>query len=532
MNAGDDGRLDDGRVDDERVRRLTADAPGADEVSVVPWPLLLRRRVTARVERSSRYPWLVLATVLFGLFAVGSTITILSNARPRIADDLGTDVGLLTWLITGPILAFAVFSPAAGKLADVAGQRRTYLVSLVAVLVFAALTAASPSAGWLIAFRILGAATGAATGPASLAIINRLFPPHQRSTAMGYWSMVAAGGPVIGVVAGGPVVEAFGWRWIFLAQVPLIAATLVLATVVLPLDRRRDGPRPRFDWPGSATLGVAVTVLLLALNRAPAWGWSHPLVVAGLVAGPLLGAAFVVVERRSPHPLVPLDYFGRRNFSFPILYLFCTNFAYMGGFAITPLLLQEEFGYGETYTGWLLIARPLVFAIAGPVAGYVTLRIGERAAGLVGGSAIVLSMLALAAVEPGVGDWLVVLSLALSGLGMGTGTPAMAAAIANSVEEEHLGIAGAAQQMGNQVGVVIGIQVMQSIQEGRAGAVGALNAYGEAFLAGGLVAGIGVLMAGFVRATVRGGREVAAGDEEPGEGTPLDGAALATAGRE
>ena len=106
--------------------------------------------------------------------------------------------------LTGPLLAFAVVGPAAGKLADLHGQRRIYLASLVAVGVFAGLTALAPSAGWLIAFRILGAATGAATGPASLAIINRLFPRERRSQAMGYWSMVGAGGPVIGVVAGGP----------------------------------------------------------------------------------------------------------------------------------------------------------------------------------------------------------------------------------------------------------------------------------------------------------------------------------------
>lgn len=487
--------------DGERARDFAVEAPGADEVAYLPWPLLLKKKVAERVERSDRYPWLVLATVLFGLFAVGFTITILSNSRPRIAEDLGSDVGTLTWLITGPILGFAVFSPVAGKLADLHGQRKVYLSSLVAVAVFAGLTAASPSASWLIAFRILGAATGAATGPASLAVINRLFPPRQRSKAMGYWSMVAAGGPVVGVVAGGPVVEAFGWRWIFIAQIPLTIATLLLAAAILPADRKYVGDRPRFDIAGSATLGSAITLLLLAMNRAPTWGWTNPVVVAGLAASPVLLGAFVRLERRAASPLVPLEYLRRRNFSFPILTQFCTNFAYMGGFAITPLLLQEEFGYTETHTGWLLIARPLVFAIAGPVAGYVTLRIGERTSAVTGGVAIVASMVALAAVAPGDSDWVIAGSLALSGLGMGTASPAMAAAIANSVHEDDLGVAGATQQMMNQVGVVIGIQVMQSIQEGRVQAVGALPAYGEAFLAGGVVAVVGVVLACFVRST-------------------------------
>jgi EmrB/QacA subfamily drug resistance transporter len=484
-----------------RARELTSEAPGADELTVLPWPLLLKRRVTERVERSERYPWIVLATVLFGLFSVGFTITILSNSIPRIADDLSSDVSTLTWVLTGPLLAFAVVGPAAGKLADLHGQRRVYLASLAAVGIFAGLTAMAPSAGWLIGFRILGAATGAATGPASLAIINRLFPRERRSQAMGYWAMVGAGAPVIGVVAGGPVVEAFGWRWIFVAQVPLTIATLLLAAAVLPEGRPTFRPgqeRPGFDIPGALALGLAATSLLLAVNRGPLWGWSHPAVVVGFVVVPVLVVAFIRIERRARFPLLPLAYVRQRNFSFPMLTQFCTNFAYMGGFIITPLLLQEEFGYGETRTGGLLIARPLVFAIAGPIAGYLTLRTGERASGVFGAAVIVASMVWLAAVAPGDSDWIVVGALALSGLGMGASSPAMATAIANAVHEDDLGVAGATQQMVNQVGVVIGIQVMQAVQAARATTVGAVPAYGEAYLVGGAMAALGVLFAVFV----------------------------------
>src|SRR5688500_14325673 len=186
----------------------------AGEVQVVAWPLLLKHKVTEAVEAHPQYPWLVLASALFGLFSVGFTITILSNSIPRIANDLHSDESTLTWVVTAPLLAFAVFGPAAGKLADLRGQRRVYLWSLGGVAVFAALTAMAPNAAMLIAFRSAGAAIGAAEAPASLAIINRTFSPDQRAKAMGWWSMVGAGAPVIGVIAGGPVVQAFGWRWI------------------------------------------------------------------------------------------------------------------------------------------------------------------------------------------------------------------------------------------------------------------------------------------------------------------------------
>ncbi|MBA2282366.1 MAG: MFS transporter, partial [Acidimicrobiia bacterium] len=486
------------------VESLSSDAPGANEVNTLPWPLLLRAQITARVEASERYPWLVLATVLFGLFSVGCTITILAVSIPRIATDLSSDTSTVSWVTTGPILAFAVFGPAAGKLADLRGQRGVYLLSLVGVGIFAALSAVAWSAGALIAFRVLGAATGAATGPASLAIINRMFPPAKRAQAMGYWAMVGAGGPVVGALVGGPVVEAFGWRWLFVAQVPLTVATLLVAAAVLPNVRPSPEARAaRFDGWGAVTLGAAAVSLLLAVNRGSRIGWTQPLVVAGFVVTPLLITAFVLIERRVAHPLLPLHYLRRRNFTFPIATQFFTNFAYMGAFAITPLLLQEEYGFGETRTTLLSIPRPLVFAIAGPVAGYFTLKIGERVAGVTGAVSIVASMVALSTLAPGDGTLPIIFALGLSGLGMGTASPALAAAIANSVDENDLGVAGATQQMVSQVGTAMGTQVLLAVQTARESSVGAVGSYGEAFLVGGGMAVIGLGLATFVRRTPR-----------------------------
>lgn len=478
---------------------MAIEAPGAEETSVLPWPLLLRRRVAERVEASERYPWIVLVTVLAGLFSVGFTITILSNSVPRIANDLNSTQSTITWVITAPLLAFAVFGPAAGKFGDLYGQRRVYLLSLAGVGIFAALTAIAPNAAVLIGCRALGAAIGAAEGPTSLAIINRSFPPSKRSQALGWWSMVAAGAPVIGVVAGGPVVEAFGWRWIFAAQVPLTLVTLVLAWAVLP-DARSDRVTS-FDWAGATTLGVSALALLLAINQGPQSGWSSALVLGGIALSLIALVAFLVIERHVAHPLLPLGYLRRPNFAFPMLTQLFGNFAYMGGFILTPLFLQNEFHYGESHTGLLLIARPLTFAIAGPVSGYLTLRIGERTAAVLGAASLVASMLALARVAPGDPDLLIIGSLALSGLGMGAASPAMAAAVANSVDEADLGIAGATQQMVAQIGVVLGIQVMQTVHVAREATVGGVASFHEAYLVGAASAALGLVAALFVKRT-------------------------------
>jgi len=467
----------------------------------MPWPLMMRARVQQRVMGSPRYPWVVLSVALFGLFSVGFTITILSVSIPRIAEELNSDASTVTWVVTGPLLAFAVLGPAMGKLGDLYGHRRVYGLSMLCVTVFAALTAAAWSAGALILFRTMGAATGAAVGPASIAIINRLFPRERRVQAMGYWSMVAAGGPVIGVVAGGPVVETFGWRWIFVAQAPLTLAGLLLAMLVLPETERRE--RVAFDWKGALALAAGATSLLFAINRGPLWGWSDPMIVAGFAMAPLAVLVFVRIERRTDHPLLPLAYVRQPNFSFAILTQSFTNFAYMGGFVITPLFLESAFGYPESRVGGLMIARPLAFAITGPLAGYIAVRVGERTSAITGSAFVVASMVALSSVAPGSSDLVIVGALALSGVGLGCSSPALAASIANAVHERDLGVAGAFQQMMQQMGVVVGIQVMQTVSVVREPAVGQVAAYGEAYLVGGSAAAVGLAAALFVQSSPR-----------------------------
>ncbi len=221
------------------------------------------------------------------------------------------------------------------------------------------------------------------------------------------------------------------------------------------------------------------------------------------MVAPCAVALFAVVERRIPHPLLPLRYVRRRNFSFAIATQAFTNFAYMGGFVITPLFLEGEFGYPETRIGGLMIARPLAFSIAGPLAGYLAIRVGERVSALAGAAFVAVSMLALSTVAPGSSDLVIVGSLALSGIGLGCSSPALAASIANAVDEQDLGVAGAFQQMMTQLGVVVGIQIMQTVSVVRADAVGAVEAYGEAYLVGGFMALLGLLAAGFVRSSPR-----------------------------
>lgn len=485
---------DDDREHDELV---SISAPGADEVSILAWPLLFRQRFIARVERSSKYPWLVLVAALYGLFATGFTITILAVSLPTIADDLGSSTTTLTWVITGPLLAFGVVGPAAGKAGDLFGQKRVYLLGLFLSGVLALGIAFSWNATSLIAFRVLAAAAGAASGPASMAMINQVFPRERRVQAMGYWSMIGAGAPVLGVVAGGPIVEAISWRVIFLMQAPLVFFGVALSALILPETVRKRGIK--LDVVGAALLAVGVTGLLLALNRGPVLGWDSPLVIGGFIASPIVLLSFWKWEQRVPQPLVRLEYLRRRNVAAPVATQTFTNFAYMGGFIITPLLLSEVFDYGPSRVGLLSIARPLTFAVAAPLGGRLALKVGERSMGVAGAAAVVLSMLALAQVTTSSSDLIVIGSLALSGVGLGVSSPSMAATIANDVDQDDLGIAGAVQQMLTQVGVVAGIQLMQTLQVAVEDSRGLVGSYQAAYYLGAAVCCLGVLTAAFVR---------------------------------
>ncbi len=422
-------------------------------------------------------------------------------ALVEIAKDLHTTQNTLTWAITGPLLMVGVAAPTAGKHPVIsAGHRRLYLFGLSGALLCAVLTAASQGVGWLIAARLLSGVEGACTTAASWSLLFRVFPPEDRTKVLGWWSLVGAGGPVLGVVLGGPVIEAFGWRWIFVIQAPIIAVALLVNSVVLSETEPSEGQR--LDVTGAVLLAVGVGGLLFGLNKATDWGWTSAGVLVSFALCPIALIAFVGAERRAAEPLLPLEWLRRRNFALPLCSNLFANFAYLGGFFVTPLLLERGFGYTVAHAGYLQIARPLTFSIAAPVAGYLAVRTGERAAAVSGLATIALTKIVFATLTSPGNDGVIVIALALSGMGLGIAAPSLSASVANAVEISRMGAASAAMQMAGQVGQVAGIQIMETVQVARQHSAGIVGSFSSAYVVGAVAAVLGLVAAAFIRRSV------------------------------
>lgn len=484
--------------------------------------MLLRPLTSVRAALPARpdYPTVLLAAALFGLFTTNFNVSVLAVVIPQLIEDFDTTGNVMSWVVVGPMLAFAVLGPTAGKLGDLFGRRRAYLVGLAGCCLFAGLTALAQGPIQMILLRSLSATFGAATAPAAMALISSHFPRERRVQALGYWGLVLAGGPVLGMVVGGPVAEQWGWRWLFIVQVPLTLLGFLVAWVVLPVAERLAGVR--FDVAGTVLLAVAAGGFVFGVNRGPSWGWTSPIVLSALVAAPVAAVAFVLQERRSPHPLIPIEYFRRRNFAAPMAGQFLVNVSYQGGFVVVPLMMAEVLGYGSGRIALVTLARPLFYGIAGPVTGRLAMRVGERRTVVTGALLVAASTALLATVRPGSPDVAIFAILALAGAGLGGMVPALTSTITTAVEDRDLGVAGATSQMMLQIGTAVGIQLFQTVQETREAHGEALvDSYHSAFLVGSLFAVAGAVVVSTIRSMDRSPRRAPGpADGDAPEGPP------------
>ncbi len=429
-----------------------------------PTPVGFRDRFQARLESTGRYSDWVLLAALAGMFATTFPITILTISLGPMAKEFGTSETVMAWVISGPMLLSAVALPLLGKLGDLYGHRRIFLLGFTGATIVAALTALAWSPASLIGFRTLAAVLGGATQPTSMALIFSVYAPAERVRAMGWWSMTGAAAPALGLIAGGPLVDFLGWRVVFVLQAVISALALGLATLVL---RETERQRVRFDVSGALTLAIAVAGFMFALGQVRELGPLSPWIHASLALGAVGVFLFVRVERRQAEPLLPLAFFRNRTFNAAIVANACMSAAYMGAFVIAPFVLLQVFGYSISVAAGIMLLRTMTLTISSPFGGTLGYRLGERGAAIVGAGVmtIALALMTWAVLNEMILG--VAAALILQGLGHGLGLPSLTSAIASSVEDKDLGIASAANRLTGQMGAAFGITLLTLVYAGR-----------------------------------------------------------------
>jgi EmrB/QacA subfamily drug resistance transporter len=299
-------------------------------------------------------------------------------ALPAIARDLGGGLAGQQWVSNAYLLTLSALILLAGSLTDRLGERRVFVTGVLGFGIGSALCAAAPSVGVLIAARALQGVAGALLTPSALAIIVAVFPREERGAAIGSWTAWGGIGILAGPLIGGQIVDIASWRWIFLINVPLVVAALVLAARAVP-GRAAEATDAKIDWTGALLVALALGGISFALIEAPLHGWGAPVIWGSLVAGVVLFAAFIWHEAHTPAPMLPLGLFARRNFAVAN----AQTLAMYGGIGLLGFLqtiyLQQVAGYSALKAGVTGLVPTLVMFLFSRRFGQMADRYGPRA---------------------------------------------------------------------------------------------------------------------------------------------------------
>ena len=329
-----------------------------------------------------------LAAAIMGSFVAGLDATVVNVALPAIDRDLGGGLAGQQWVSNAYLLTLGSLILVAGSLADLYGERRVFSIGVGGFGVVSIACALAPSIGVLVAARALQGVFGALLTPSALAVIVSTFPPQERGGAIGTWTAWSGISFVIGPLAGGWLIDVASWRLIFAINVPFVLATLALVAIAVPEgERRRDA---HLDWLGAALTVLGLAGPVLALIRQPSVGWGSPEVWATGLGGLALFGLFLAHEARTPHPMLPLELFKRRNFAFGNLETF-VMYGGMGAlFFFLTLFLQQVAGYDALQAGLASLPTTLVMFAFSRRVGRLADRLGPRA--FMGGGPLVAAV--------------------------------------------------------------------------------------------------------------------------------------------
>jgi EmrB/QacA subfamily drug resistance transporter len=422
----------------------------------------------ARIFAQENRKWWTLTAVAFALFMIMLDNTVVNVALPAIQRDLGIGVSELEWVVTGYALSFAVLLLSGGKLADMFGRRRIFLVGLAIFTLSSLFCGLAGSAELLIGARVVQGLGAALMMPATLSIITATFPPKERGTALGIWAGVSAMALAIGPLVGGLLTEHISWNWVFYVNVPVGVLGLVAARVVIP-ESRDTAHEQRLDLPGLITSGVALFALVFALIEANSYGWGSPLILGLFGVAIVLGAAFVVLELRQRLPMFDVTLFQNPTFAGANVVALLVSLAMFGVFFFISLYMQNVLGYSAVRAGASFLPMTLLIILVAPVAGKLSDRVGSRWLMATGMTLVGISLLVFSQLQVDSTWWSIFPGLILGGVGMAITMTPMTAAALSAVPVDKAGVGSGMLNTFRQVGGSLGIAVMGAILVSQAG---------------------------------------------------------------
>jgi EmrB/QacA subfamily drug resistance transporter len=384
--------------------------------------------------------WLVFAIAGSGIFLATSGISVVNVALPFITQDLGADITTAQWILLAYLLTTSTLLINFGRLGDLLGSYRVHNAGLLIFTLSSLLCSLSTSTMMLLGFRTLQAVGGAmviANGPAT---VTSIFPASQRGRVLGLQVTLLGIALSVGPTIGGLLIGAFGWRSVFLYNVPFGLGGLLLTRLAkVPSQERK---RVQVDLPGSILLFLAVASFVLATNRARDWSWSAPgtLLLLGIFL--LSSAAFLIVERLSSRPMLDLKLFRNRVFALAQAGNFIAHLSTFGVIFLMPFYLVRILKMSAEASGLMLLPLTVTMIVLGPVSGFFSDRFGTKWPSVSGMALLCLGLYSLTSLDERSSIASVVLRLALLGGGRAIyGSPNQSATM-GAVNRERLGVAG------------------------------------------------------------------------------------------
>src|SRR5262245_32126605 len=360
--------------------------------------------------------WWTLGALSFALFMIMLDNTIVNVALPAIQSDLRIGTSELEWVVTAYALTFAVLLLTGGKLGDMYGRRRIFMIGLVIFTLSSLACGLASSAGELIGARAVQGVGAALMNPATLSIITATFPARQRGMAIGIWAGVSAMALAIGPLLGGVITEHISWNWVFYINVPIGILGIFAARVFI--DESRDtSHEQRLDLPGLLTSGIALFGLTYGLIESNSRGWGDPLVLGCFAVAAVFFGLFAYLETHQRLPMLDFALFRNHTFAAANTVMFLIGLAMFGTFFFVSLYVQNVLGFSPTKAGATFLPMTLLIIVVAPTAGRLSDKLGSRAMMVPGLSLVTLSLVLFSMEGENSNFWRLLPALLVGGVG-------------------------------------------------------------------------------------------------------------------